>query len=503
MKKKLPHIILIVLDTVGAKHLSLYGYERPTSPQLERLAQDCTVYSRCLAPACWTVPPHASLFTGLYPSQHGAFEGRFVPWDNLPHLVPMLKASGYATFGISTNSLVSPAAGLCPGFDEFHDLGSEDFSRIMGGLQGLPPHAFPPRETLACRLRQVFTPKKALRELAGHLWDTGRLDEVLQTSWRLARTQAAKWLKPRPLDNTTPFTRKSVRLIKNIVQRRASQEKPFFLFVNFLQAHQNYCPPWRWRRFSRLSDRAFVSPQKFYFHPDSPELAETVATYANLYDDEILFLDLVLGDLWDFLTSTPVFPDTLFIITADHGEHFGEKGHYTHILSLYQELLWVPLIVRFPRSLAGPGPDRRLVSLNDLYATILDAADSPLPRPETSFSLLAPPRREVAVSQCVQPEMWQPYIAARQAAWKSRCRTFSPPVFAVTTAGGLKIIENQDGSMEVYDLNRRWLEEQDLAPTLPGEVIENYRHFLEDLKAETGFSQATAAFPAPAGRQAA
>ena len=126
MRKKLPNIILLVLDTVGAKHLSLYDYHRPTTPNLERIARDCTIYTRCFAPACWTVPSHASMFTGLYPSQHGAFENRFLLRDNLPHVVPILQASGYRTLGISTNSLVSPASGLCQGFDEFYDLGLKD-----------------------------------------------------------------------------------------------------------------------------------------------------------------------------------------------------------------------------------------------------------------------------------------------------------------------------------------------------------------------------------------
>ena len=78
MTKKLPNIIFLVLDTVGAQHLSLYNYHRPTTPNLERIARDCTVYTRCFAPACWTVPSHASMFTGLYPSQHGAFENRYL-----------------------------------------------------------------------------------------------------------------------------------------------------------------------------------------------------------------------------------------------------------------------------------------------------------------------------------------------------------------------------------------------------------------------------------------
>ena len=387
MSSKLPNIILIVLDTVGAKHLSLYGYQRPTTPNLERIAQECTVYTRCFSPACWTVPSHASLFTGLYPSQHGAFESRFLLRDNLPHLVPALKAFGYDTIGISTNSLVSPASGLCQDFDEFHDLGSKDFSRILGGLHG-SGHMEADPESLSTRLQTSISSKNALGNLLLYLWQTGNVGKACKTLLKMGGKLVRKLLKPGPVDNATPYTKKTVALIKDILTRQASKNSPFFLFVNILQAHQNYCPPVGRRLFSRWHHRTIASPQKFYFQEDSPALTKLVTTYNNLYDDEILYLDSIIGRLWKMFQSTSLLDDTVVIITSDHGEHFGERGHYTHIMSLYNELLWIPLIVHFPQSLAMPGKDQRLVSLNDLYATILDLVDSPLPRPETSFSLL-------------------------------------------------------------------------------------------------------------------
>lgn len=503
MRKKSPNIILMVLDTVGAKHLSLYNYHRPTTLNLEKIARECTVYPRCFAPAGWTVPSHASMFTGLYPSQHGAFENSYLLRDNLPHLVPILKASGYRTLGISTNSLVSPASGLCQGFDEFHDLGFQDFSRILAGLEGREPHKHVDPKSLAGRLRPAVSPQNAASTILHYLRETGQAGEVLQTSWEMAAKQAAKWLRPRPIDNTTPYTRKTVGLIRDILQSRSSADPPFFLFVNILQAHQNYCPPRRWRRFSRWYDRVAASPQKFYFQKASPALARLVATYQNLYDDELRYLDAVLGRLWQLFERASLFDDTVVIITSDHGEHFGERGHYTHILSLYNELIWVPLLVRLPLSLACSGTDSRLVSLNDLYATILDLVDSPWPRPESSFSLLAAPNRELAIAQCVFPEMWQTYLVSKQALSQAQGQTFSPPVFAVLTAGGLKLIENRDHGLEVYDLKKSLIESRDLAPTLSKEVLSNYRNLLQALKAETGFCEATAGMLASADQRAA
>ena len=89
-KQKLPNIVLVVLDTVGAAHMSVYGYPRRTTPNLERIAGKCTVYNRCYAPGCWTIPSHASMFTGLYPSQHGAHEANLSLSGNYQHLVSVL-----------------------------------------------------------------------------------------------------------------------------------------------------------------------------------------------------------------------------------------------------------------------------------------------------------------------------------------------------------------------------------------------------------------------------
>jgi hypothetical protein len=343
-----------------------------------------------------------------------------------------------------------------------------------------------------------------MNNMLGYLWETGQAGEVLKTSMKMLTKQASKWLRPHPIDNATPYTRKTQSLMGDILKKRlALKNSPFFLFVNILQAHQNYCPPLRRRRFSSWHDRVTASPQKFYFHGASPDLARLITTYGNLYDDEILYLDAVIGRLWQMFQSASLFEDTVVIITSDHGEHFGEKGHYTHILSLYNELLWVPLIIRFPRNLAFPGLDRRLVSSTDLYATILDLVDSPLPRPETSYSLLSSPQRALAISQCVYPEMWQRYLEPKQELCQSRGETFSPPVFAVTTEWGLKFIEKRDGNLEVYDLKENLLENEDISSTVAPGVLKGYLALLQTLKTETGFHEATAGMLAQADRKAA
>ena len=107
------------------------------------------------------------------------------------------------------------------------------------------------------------------------------------------------------------------------------------------------------------------------------------------------------------------------------------------------------------------------------------------------------------MAQCVYPEMWQTYLASKQARCQFQGETFSPPVFAVMTDAGLKLIGKRDGGLEVYDLRESLIENQDLGPILPLAVLENYQHLLEALKAETGFHEATAGMLAQADRPAA
>ncbi len=489
MNRKLPNIIFLVLDTAGAKHMSLYGYRRRTTPHLEKMAEECRVYTRCFAPGCWTVPSHASMFTGLYPSQHGACEGAFLLHDNLHHLIPAIKMAGYRTIGVSSNGLVSPATGLCGELDEFTDFGNDDLHLFMNMLD-VRSSSGKGMNDLWSRLKRALTAKEAVQIFLAYISETRNWRHTVQAGNKLVRKHLRRLAKPSPLTKSSGYTEKTVRLFRKILGKYANSkdDQPFFLFMNVMEAHQAYRPPLTRRRFSRWWDKAWVDPQRFYRHGRSEQTNKLLNTYRNLYDDEILYLDAILGQLWQTFKDSPSFDNTVLIITADHGEHLGEKGHYTHIMSLYNELLWVPLIIRFPRDLNGAGRDDRLASLADLYPTILDLIDSPLPRPETCSSLMGEARRKVAIAQMVYPEMYRAQMEDRQAVDAANGVPFSPPLFAAITEKGLKIIEKQDGSLEVYNLLQDMEEEKDLASHLPPQALEDFHGMLRMYKEETGFN---------------
>ena len=112
-----PNIVLIVMDAARASSLSCYGYRRPTTPNLERFADRCVVYEKAISPAGWSLPSHASLFTGLYPSRHGAHDEHKYLRPECPTMAEVLKALGYHTVAFCHNAYVGYPTGLHRGFE--------------------------------------------------------------------------------------------------------------------------------------------------------------------------------------------------------------------------------------------------------------------------------------------------------------------------------------------------------------------------------------------------
>ncbi|HSJ53619.1 MAG TPA: sulfatase-like hydrolase/transferase, partial [Anaerolineae bacterium] len=116
-----PNILLVVLDATRADACSCYGAAQPTTPNLDRLAAEGTLYEQAISPAPWTLPAFASLFTGYYPNQLGIYEQRRLP-PAVPTLASLLSDRGYGTFAITGNSWMSTDFGLGRGFEHFYKL---------------------------------------------------------------------------------------------------------------------------------------------------------------------------------------------------------------------------------------------------------------------------------------------------------------------------------------------------------------------------------------------
>jgi arylsulfatase A-like enzyme len=343
-----PNVLLIVLDTVGADHLSLYGYDRPTSPSINELANRGIRFDRVQAASSWTLPSHASMFTGRWPHELSA--SWFTPLDGTyPTLAEFLGSRGYATAGFIANTWYCGAdSGLARGFTEYQD------------------YAFP-RLTAFKTTTLVDRPMEGVRALEGLLEDWlvfDRLSPVMEYIW---------WLFETDRKETSVVNREFL----DWLSRRRQPERPFFAFLNFFEAHHPYQLPEKGiHRFGvrprtareatllrdwRLLIRNGPSPHQVKFARDA-------------YDDCVADLDEHLGLLIDELDRRSVLERTWVVITADHGESFGEQpGVFWHGTSLYQAQLHVPLVVIPPAGGPPPRVVSETVSLRDLAATIVEA----------------------------------------------------------------------------------------------------------------------------------
>jgi arylsulfatase A-like enzyme len=355
-----PNVLLIVLDTVAADHLGLYGYDRPTSPTLDELASRGIRFDRARAAASWTLLSHASLFTGRWPHELSA--GWLTPLDAThPTLAEFLSSRGYATAGFIANLVYcGPDTGLARGFATYRD---DSFPR----LTALKRAVLIDRTVEGAWHLERFLDDRLAFDLLGPAVD--RL-------WRLIRDD-----------------RKEAAVVSreflDWLSRRPQPERPFFAFLNYFDAHYPY--ELRGRGLHRFGERPRNRAEATWIR-DWPELTRRGPSPAQIrfardaYDDCVADLDEQLGRLIDELERRAILERTWVFITADHGESFGEHpGVFEHGGSLYRTELHVPLIIIPPAGGPSPRVIAGAVSLRDIAATIVDIlglrAGSPFPGP--------------------------------------------------------------------------------------------------------------------------
>ncbi|RDZ66175.1 sulfatase [Haloferax sp. Atlit-12N] len=332
------NVLFVVMDTVRKDHLTPYGYDRPTTPGLDRFADEATVFEQAVAPAPWTLPVHASLFTGMYPSQHGADQEN--PYlEGATTLAETLSAAGYDTACYSSNAWITPYTHLTDGFAE-----QDNFFEVMPGefLSGPLAKAW-----------KTMNDSDALRTLADKLVSLGNTAHEY-----LAGGEGADSKTPAVIDQTIDFV---------------DDSEEFFAFVNLMDAHLPYHPPEEYKeRFAPGVDSTEVCQNSKEYNAGAYEIGDDEwEDIRGLYDAEIAHIDDQLTRLFDHLKETGRWDDTMVVVCADHGELHGEHGLYGHEFCLYDPLINVPLMVKHP----DLGADRRddQVELVDLYHTVLDS----------------------------------------------------------------------------------------------------------------------------------
>jgi len=353
-----PNVLLIVLDTVAAGHLSLYGYNRPTCPTIDGLAPRGICFNRVRATSSWTLPSHASMFTGRWP--HEVSAGWVTPLDAaFPTLAEFLGARGYATAGFTANhAYCGTDSGLARGFTVYQD------------------YIFPAL-TASHTAALVNRPVDGLETVARFLED--RLDfDLLRPAF-----QRLWWL----FNNDRKEAEVINREFLDWLSRRRRPERPFFAFLNFFDAHYPYqLPKTGIHRFGAkpLNNREMDLVDDWLQLARRGPSERQMAVVRDAYDNCIADLDEQLGRLIDELERRAVLERTWVIIAADHGESFGEHPRvFRHGGSLYQTELHVPLVIIPPAGIPAKQVVTEAVSLRDLAATVVDVlgfkAVSPFP----------------------------------------------------------------------------------------------------------------------------
>lgn len=375
------NVVLIVLDTVRADHLSCYGYSRPTTPNLDAFAAGADRYLTARSTAPWTLPSHASLFTGKPAWAHGA-DAMKLPGGSVADAMPLspdettlaeaFAAAGYDTAAFVANKgYVNPRMGLDQGFAHFMN------------------ERFP------------------AAQMSEH---------------------ALKWLAGR------------------------STQQPWFVFVNYMDAHRPYntapLPP---ERASQLppppaegEPDAVASLDALYQHvflrDDAPP-PELVQRVVDNYDLALANLDRGLGALLDALRARGEFDDALIVVTADHGEYFGEHDLVEHSKDVYEEALRIPLLVKRP----GQARGRLLetpISLADVARLVLDEASPTAARAQRDrfHGSKGAPGHFAQARYARQRDLTAP--------WKGRFERERDALYVEN----YKLIRSSDGKHELYDL---------------------------------------------------
>ena len=380
-----PNVLLIVLDTVRADHLDLYGYSRPTFALTSRYLKDGLVFDRAASSGTFSLPSHASLFTGLLPSAHGARPilgadtayGRL--WPEVETMASHLRRQGYGTAGVSANDLfLAEWTGLQKGFDTF--------------------------SATAARSVRFAPLSNALRRQAA----------------RVTRSRR------RPPSNWT-----ATQVTDAAIDIASRKDEPFFLFLNYFDAHDPHAqmgsPPWF-----------------------SPATARPI----DVYDTEIAYIDSEVSRLLGALEQRGRLSDTLVVITADHGEYFGERRLRGHPAAVYEASTHVPLALRLP-GVVPPGRTGRRTGLHEVFRMVRDVLS------RNSLDWLS----EIDLTPRILTETWSRQDYDKTAPADDR------PSTTVVFAGNLKLIHRLSGNHELFDVEADPGEQRNLVDSQDPKIV--------------------------------
>ncbi len=330
-----PNVLIVLMDTMRVDAIRPYS-DKVATPYTEKFASDSVVYD-AIAPSPWTLPSHISLFTGKYPSEHKAHESFETKVNDLtvklnrseiqipsPVLAEYLRQRGYNTIGISANGIVSSFTRMDTGFNAFIDITEKDVT-----------------------LKQATAYGRTRSQMVWNLIKKGQIKKLIDL-YRASK-ERIRITTNYPVDKGGNWI--------TWFLGRSSIETPFFIFINFMEMHDPYPSDNKYIPhvfhlndlfgIRKIDDRLMKKIRKEYF--DQSRVAD-------------IYFERVLEAIKD------VYDDTLIILTSDHGQALKERNYYGHGLYLYDEIIKIPMVVKYPK---GIKPKKEgLVSLTGVFDTV-------------------------------------------------------------------------------------------------------------------------------------
>lgn len=316
-----PNVIIIMVDTLRADHTGCYGYEKNTTPNIDKLAEDGEVIEQFYSTSSWTMPAVMSLFTGLYPVNHRTTNYSTRLPDEIPTIAQILKDNGYSTKGIVSNVTVNSIFGFDKGFDSYDDetyrmVNEMRAVSIESSTDSVEPHAY----------------------------------------------------------ITSPII---TRIAKDWLANR-EDKSPFFMYIHYTDPHFSYIPP---PPYDKEFDNNYIGELTGWEIKDNPDLPDNVTKrdwehLVALYDGEIKWTDKHIGEFIEQVKAQGLYDNSIIIVLGDHGEEFGEHGGIAHGETLYQEAVLVPCIYK-GASFSKQSSFRATGSIVDLAPTILEQTGCP------------------------------------------------------------------------------------------------------------------------------
>ena len=301
-----PNILLIVMDAARADHFSCYGYPRETTPNIDKLALSGALFSRAVSSTSWTVPSHATLFTGLLPPEHGATYQHNWLVDRIPTLAELLKAEGYRSAAFSSNPYVDRSNNLHRGFDQFISVWSDT--------------------TIKEPVKHFYTERT--NKLIRSFIENGRDDPFFVfVNYMDVHT---------PYDPPEPYRSRYLPQGNEITARIDSA----------------------------CHDEALMNYETLTLS------TEEVSAVCDIYDGALNYLDAEIGELFEYLGQRGILDSTLIIVTSDHGELLGEYGFFGHGALLSRLLVQIPLVIRYPSVFPGQVVRDEPVAIADIFHSI-------------------------------------------------------------------------------------------------------------------------------------